>query len=180
MNANPTCQKIGDTNSNDHMMRWENQKASVLFWPSIQVTPCLHWESKGKTKEEWSVENKVTKHKKQIDHRELLKEEDGKRKIWSRIMKSKSRRRGDSNFVLQCYCDFSFILLLLFVGFSWLAQIYTDLLRIFCFGPKCIYWPISDIFTVWPKWSGIKTDTKRPHFCTDVASGTEYTGWYGT
>ena len=38
-------------------------------------------KAKGETKEEESVENKVTKHKKQIGHCEVLKEEDGKRKM---------------------------------------------------------------------------------------------------
>ena len=39
------------------------------------LSTCIE-KAKGKTKEEWSVENKVTKHKKKIGHREVLKEED--------------------------------------------------------------------------------------------------------
>ena len=38
-------------------------------------------KAKSETKEDGSVENKVTKHKKQIGHCEVLKEEDGKRKM---------------------------------------------------------------------------------------------------
>ena len=38
-------------------------------------------KGKGETKEVGSVENKVTKHKKQFGHCEVLKEEDGKRKM---------------------------------------------------------------------------------------------------
>ena len=44
------------------------------------LSTCIE-KAKGKTKEEWSVENKVTKHKKQVGHLEVVKEEDGKRKM---------------------------------------------------------------------------------------------------
>ena len=43
------------------------------------LSTCIE-KAKGNTKEEWSVENKVTKHKKQVGHLEVVKEEDGKRK----------------------------------------------------------------------------------------------------
>ena len=44
------------------------------------LSTCIE-KAKGKTKEEWSVENKVTKQKKQVSHLEVVKEEDGKRKM---------------------------------------------------------------------------------------------------
>ena len=44
------------------------------------LSTCIE-KAKGKTNEEWSVENKVTKQKKQVSHLEVVKEEDGKRKM---------------------------------------------------------------------------------------------------
>ena len=88
-----------------------------------KFTQHLHWKSKREVQGRVSVENKVTKQKKQIGHRWVLKEEDGKRKMW-RIMKSKSWRRGDSNFILQSYCAFFFHFSL---PFCWVFLAYSDL-----------------------------------------------------
>ena len=95
----------------------------TLLTKHIKLLSIYIEKAKGKTREEWSVENEVTKQKKQPGHRWVLKEEDGKRKMW-RIMKSKSWRRDDSNFVLQSYCAFFFHFSL---SFYWVFLTYSDL-----------------------------------------------------
>ena len=88
-----------------------------------KFTQHLHWKSKREVQGRVSVENEVTEKKKQIGHRWVLKEEDGKRKMW-RIMKSKSWRRGDSNFILQSYWAFFFHSSL---SFCWVFLAYSNL-----------------------------------------------------
>ena len=155
-----------------------------------KFTQHLHWKSKREVQGRLSVENEVTKQKKQFGHRWVLKEEDGKRKMW-RIMKSKSWRRGDSNFILQSYCafffHFSLSFCLVFLAYSNLHHPTLKKLpklphkkekkrSISCFCPVSIYRLKQLDFA---GIAGIFSGTKQGSVCTSLLASTVYTGWYG-
>ena len=159
-----------------------------------KFTQHLHWKSKREVQGRVSVENEVTERKKKIGHRWVLKEEDGKRKMW-RIMKLKSWSRGDSNFILQSYCAFFFHFSL---SFCWVFLTYSNLhhptlkklpklpkkkkkRKHFVFRPGI---HLSAETTGFRRYgastAGIFSNTKHRGICTGLLADTVYTSRYGT